>query len=453
MSTERTLSFILKSVDLQSADLQSVDLSLPLRSFTARFLWLSHLILCISCVSAYAQDLAPQDHGVHDHGVHDHGAHLQASPAAEAGDPTAQAPLSLVRLPDTELVDQEGRTVHLRELVAGRRAAINFIFTSCTTVCPPMGALFARLQRDLEARGDDVAYISISIDPAVDSPQRLKAWAERFDGSEDWRLLTGSKQIVDDLLKDLGVFSALKEQHAPLILLGDPRSQTWIRAHGLAPPRDLIAVLDQLPSPIQTSGAGNSEAREYFTDTVLVDQNGQEHRFYTDLVAGRTVVINPFFATCSGSCPVMHRALRQAQATLADRLGDDVFFLSITVDPDGDTPERLRAYAEAFDAGPGWSFLTGPQANVQRILAKLGQQVSQKEAHQAIFLVGNERTGLWQKVFGLGPPEDLLAAVQAVADDPAAPILKSTNSDETHSKTLAVHSPTHPRQPSGGSVR
>ena len=459
-------------------------------------------------------------HSGHGHGGHaspGHEGHGKAAPDTHTSDPTAQTPLQLVRLPDAQLVDQEGREVSLNALVAGRRAAINFVFTSCTTVCPPMGALFARMQRDLEARGDDdVAFISISIDPAVDSPRRLKAWSERFDGSDDWRLLTGSKLIVDDVLKDLGVFTALKEQHAPLILLGDPRSQTWIRAHGLAPPRELIAVLDGLPNaePLQTAEkparklpgtvsrklpgtaempgrklpgtvsrklaqklpgivgnatsrklpgtvsrklaqklpgivgnatsrklpgtvqklpgtaqklpgtaqklpgtVGNDKAREYFTDTVLVDQHGESRRFYSDLIAGRTVVINPFFATCSGSCPVMHRALRQAQSTLADRLGRDVFFLSITVDPEGDTPDRLKAYADAFDAGPGWSFLTGAQDDVDRVLAKLGQQVSQKEAHQAIFLVGNERTGLWQKVFGLGPPEDLLAAVKAAADD------------------------------------
>ncbi len=441
-------------------------------------------------------------HAVHGHGghaSHGHGGHGNASPETTGGDPTAPAPLRLVRLPDAELIDQEGRQVSLTELVAGRRAAINFIFTSCTTVCPPMGALFARLQRDLEARGDDdIAFISISIDPSVDSPRRLKTWSERFDGSDEWRLLTGPKLIVDDLLKDLGVFTALKEQHAPLILLGDPSTQTWIRAHGLAPPKDLTAVLDglpnaelistaelaprklpgtseltprklpgtasrklpgtsespsaKLPGTVDSAGTvdstvGNDAAREYFTDTVLLDQHGESRRFYSDLIAGRTVVINPFFATCSGSCPVMHRALRQAQSTLADRLGRDVFFLSITVDPEGDTPERLKAYADAFDAGPGWSFLTGSPDDVDRVLAKLGQQVSRKEAHQAIFLVGNERTGLWQKVFGLGPPEDLLAAVKAAADDAPQPA-----SPPRTSATQAEVSLTSNAQPSSAST-
>ncbi|MEM7051939.1 MAG: SCO family protein [Acidobacteriota bacterium] len=334
-----------------------------------------------------------------------------------------------LELPNVELVDQHGETVRLPALAAGRKVAINFIFTSCTTVCSPMGALFATLQRQLEARPDaaeEVAFVSITIDPAVDTPQRLKTWSERFDGSSRWRLLTASKPVVDGLLKDLGVFSALKEDHAPLILLGDTRSNRWLRAHGLAPPHELIRLLDELPPaatrPAQAAAnaqhpLGNQPAREYFTDTRLVDQHGQEHRFYSDLIAGRTVVINPFFSTCTGSCPVMHGALQRLHEALDERLGRDVFLLSISVDPEHDTPERLNTYAEAFEAGPGWSFLTGEPADVERVLARLGQAVPRKEAHQAIFLVGNDRTGLWQRAFGLGPAEGLLEVVRSVADD------------------------------------
>ncbi len=336
--------------------------------------------------------------------------------------------MPLVEIPEARLIDQHGRTVELAELVAGKRVAMNFIFTSCTTVCPPMGALFARLQRDLEARGEtDVTFLSISIDPAVDTPDRLAAWAEKFGGSDEWRLLTGDKPEIDRLLKKLGVFSALINDHAPLVLLGNQPEGRWLRAYGLAPPADLARALDGLatsPEPtasrsvMPASATSSSQAvRDYFTHTVLIDQDGQEQRFYSDLIAGRTVVINPFFATCTGSCPVMHRALAAVQQALGDRLGRDVFLLSVTVDPAHDTPAKLRGYAEAFGAGPGWRFLTGAPEDVETVLRRLGQHVEQKEAHQAIFLVGNDRTGLWQKAFGLGPAERFLEVVRSVAGD------------------------------------
>ncbi len=374
------------------------------------------VLVCIACWIALAT-LAARAYG-------------HAQPPLEGPAPALDAqPLPLMHLPDAELVDQHGEKVRLRELVAGRRAVINFVFTSCTTVCPPMGALFARLQRDLEARPaterDDIAFVSISIDPAVDTPERLREWAARFDGSSSWRLLTGPKPVVDEVLEQLGVLTPLIEEHTPLVLLGDAEAGRWVRAHGLALPSRLIEELDRLAPDkgvtTATSSATSDDARAYFTDTVLLDQHARPRRFYSDLIADRTVVIHPFFATCTGSCPVMHQALRRVRDSLGDRLGREVFFLSITVDPEHDTPDRLRAWAEAFGAGEGWSFLTGAAEDVERVLARLGQQVSEKEAHQAIFLVGNARTGLWQKVFGLGPPEDLIAVVREVAADEQRP--------------------------------
>lgn len=350
---------------------------------------------------------------------HHHPIDRHAAPSAPAG----ISEIPLIEVPEAHLIDHHGRDVELRELVAGRRVAMNFIFTSCTTVCPPMGALFARLQQDLLSRGeDDIIFLSISIDPVTDTPERLAAWADPFAGSPEWRLLTGEKTEVDRLLKRLGVFSALIEDHAPLILLGNEPEGRWLRAYGLAPPADLaraLAELDGPPGPAtEPPGAAlSAAAREYFTDTVLLDQNGRERRFYTDLIAGKTVVINPFFATCTGSCPVMHRALARVQQALGARLGRDVHMLSITVDPEHDTPEVLSRHAAALGAGQGWHFLTGEPANVRHVLERLGQFVEQKEAHQSIFLVGNDRTGLWQKAFGLDSAERFLEVVQAVADD------------------------------------
>jgi protein SCO1/2 len=163
--------------------------------------------------------------------------------------------------------------------------------------------------------------------------------------------------------------------------------------------------------------AQESAAQQYFTDVVLTNQYGEEMRFYSDVLQGKVVVINAFFTTCEGVCPVINGKLAELQERLGDRLGSEIFFVSITVDPLTDTPARLQAYAEKVGARPGWIFLTGPKENVDSALSKLGQYVEDKEAHSSIVLVGNEPTGLWKKVFGLGKTAELLKIVEGVLHD------------------------------------
>ena len=163
-------------------------------------------------------------------------------------------------------------------------------------------------------------------------------------------------------------------------------------------------------------------ARGYFGNTELVDQHGKTVSFYDDLLRDKIVVIDAFFTTCTGICPVMGRALKAIQTSFADRLGKDLHLISITLDPEHDTPERLADYAERLEAGEGWHFLTGTPENVQGLLARLGQAVEVKESHRAVLLVGNERTGLWKKAFGLAKPESIVEIVGTVlADGEASP--------------------------------
>jgi protein SCO1/2 len=158
-------------------------------------------------------------------------------------------------------------------------------------------------------------------------------------------------------------------------------------------------------------------AHKYFTDVNLVDQNGKTHRFYSDLLKGKTVIVNSFFTTCSGVCPPMARNLELVQNGLGDRLGKDVFILSISVDPVTDTPARLKEYAQRFHAKPGWTFLTGSKENVDQALYKLGAFVESKEQHVTIMIIGNEGTGLWKKALGLAKADELLRLVVEVAND------------------------------------
>ena len=168
------------------------------------------------------------------------------------------------------------------------------------------------------------------------------------------------------------------------------------------------------PQSAQTEGSG---AQKYFSDVELLNQNGAKLRFYSDLIKGRTVVIIPFFTTCTSVCPPMNRNMEKVQEALGDRLGKQVFLISISVDPVTDTPERLKAYAEKFHAKPGWSFITGKKENVDWALYKLGQYVEEKNSHGSIMIIGNEATGLWKKAYALSKADELIRLIEGVAAD------------------------------------
>ncbi|HEX3280990.1 MAG TPA: SCO family protein [Pyrinomonadaceae bacterium] len=171
-------------------------------------------------------------------------------------------------------------------------------------------------------------------------------------------------------------------------------------------------------SPPETQTA----ASKYFTDVELVDQNGTARRFYSDLIKGHTVVIIPFFATCTNVCPPMNATMRKVQQALGSRVGKDVVLISLTVDPVNDTPLRLKEYAARFHAEPGWYFVSGNPENVNIALQKLGMKVADKNDHNTIMIIGNEPTGLWKKAYALSRASDLTAIIEGVADDgkPAA---------------------------------
>jgi len=165
------------------------------------------------------------------------------------------------------------------------------------------------------------------------------------------------------------------------------------------------------------SAPARSAAEKYFSDVELIDQDGQKVRFYTDVLKNKIVAINTFFTTCTNICPPMNRNFEKMQDALGDRLGKDVFLVSITVDPETDTPTRLKDYGRRFHARPGWMFLTGKKENVDWALYKLGQYVETKDAHTNIFIIGNEPKGLWKKAFGLAKSEELIRILEDVISD------------------------------------
>ena len=149
-------------------------------------------------------------------------------------------------IPDVEVLDQDGRKLHFyTDLVKDRVVVINFIFTTCTTICPPLSATFARIQKDLgERAGRDVQMISISVDPVTDTPERLKAWSEKFHAAPGWTFITGPKPVMDELLRALGAATASPQDHSPTVLIGNDARGEWTRTYGLAPPREILQLIN-----------------------------------------------------------------------------------------------------------------------------------------------------------------------------------------------------------------
>ncbi|HEU0251960.1 MAG TPA: SCO family protein [Pyrinomonadaceae bacterium] len=174
------------------------------------------------------------------------------------------------------------------------------------------------------------------------------------------------------------------------------------------------------PDSLVKAGASTPErspAEKYFSDVELLDQDGAKLRFYSDVLKNKVVVINTFFTTCTSICPPMNRNFEKIQEALGDRLGKEVFLVSISVDPETDTPPRLKEYGKRFHARPGWIFLTGKKENVDWALYKLGQYVETKDEHTSIFIIGNEPKGLWKKAIGLAKAEELIRIVEDVIAD------------------------------------
>ncbi len=336
-----------------------------------------------------------------------------------AGLPQKTVKLADMQIPDVYLYNQKGETVRFYDLVKGKVVAMNFIFTTCTTICPPMGANLAQLKQNMAEEVDrgDVVFLSVSIDPVTDTPQRLLAWSEKFEAGPGWTLLTGDPARVNELLKGLNVFTPLREDHAPIMLIGREGTDNWIRANGLAPADQLEAHIRPLLSKAKLANIDYTAEENYFTNVKLINQYGEEMSLFDDLLRDKVVVINPYFLSCTGSCPVMNGMMKELQDYFGDRVGKDVHLISISVDPEHDTPEKVKAYAESMGAKRGWYLLTGTRENIDMALWKLGNQSPRPEDHKTILMVGNIPTRLWKKANGLAPVTEIVKVVESVLYD------------------------------------
>lgn len=163
-----------------------------------------------------------------------------------------------------------------------------------------------------------------------------------------------------------------------------------------------VALTSLLADAQEKLTAQSPWGADYFPNIPLVTQDGKTVRFYDDLIKGKVVAINFIFTSCTDSCPLETARLKEVEQLLGDRIGQDVFLYSISIDPDVDTPPVLKQYAAKFGADrPGWLFLSGRKDDINLLRERLGLYLPAIEGsskdHNLSLIVGNQATGRWQK--------------------------------------------------------
>jgi protein SCO1 len=160
------------------------------------------------------------------------------------------------------------------------------------------------------------------------------------------------------------------------------------------------------------STARRDRLRRHFPNVSLRTHDGRTVRFYDDLVKDKKVIINFTYTNCSNSCPTSSANLAKVQRLLGDRVGREIFLLSLSLDPDRDTPEALKEYADKWKAGPGWTFATGSRQDIDAIRRQLGLYDSPDFTdHMGLLTFGNEPEGKWAATPALDRPEKIVYAV------------------------------------------
>lgn len=200
----------------------------PLRAAVFALSLAAHAV----CVSALA---APRQESAHDHDAH----------AGHRHDASASSQLARTEaaysLPNVSLVRHDGRKVDLaRELDDGKPVFLNFIYTTCTAICPPMSQVFSQFQKKLGAERDQVRMVSVSIDPEQDTPKRLDEYARRFDAGSQWVFYTGSVESSIAVQKAFSAYRGDKMNHTPLTLVRPAPGKPWVRLDGFATSEQLL---------------------------------------------------------------------------------------------------------------------------------------------------------------------------------------------------------------------
>lgn len=170
-------------------------------------------------------------------------------------------------------------------------------------------------------------------------------------------------------------------------------------AVGLASAHEAHEAPAKGPLATPLVAGGTHDAQTYFTDTLLRTQDGREVRFYSDVLKDRVVLLNVVFTHCKDACPLITRKLRDVRDALGEERASQITFVTLTSDPQNDTPEVLKAFTRQQGVeSPNWLFLTGDKANVDLVLARLGQLSASPEQHSTLLIAGDVAAKRWSKI-------------------------------------------------------
>jgi len=150
-------------------------------------------------------------------------------------------------VPDVSLINQDGVKVGLRKLLlSDRPVLVDFIYTTCTTICPVLSINFVNFQKTITREPGKVTLVSISIDPEFDTPKAMKAYLNRYRAKPGWEFLTGSREDISRVLKAFNAFTLNKMNHYPVILLKSPSDRHWVRVYGLIGTSELLVEYEKV---------------------------------------------------------------------------------------------------------------------------------------------------------------------------------------------------------------
>jgi protein SCO1/2 len=185
-----------------------------------------------------------------------------------------------------------------------------------------------------------------------------------------------------------------------------------------------VAVLAPVPF-LTLASSGNTQqlhqdGSAWFTNVEVRTHDGHALRFYDDIMKGKILLINFFYTECDMICPLMTENLARVQDLLGDRVGQDILMVSISLQPEHDTPEVLAAYARSYSVGPGWLFLTGRKNDIELLRHRLGfvdsdpAEDNDLEQHIGTVRIANEPMHRWTMSPALLEPAALVRAVKRV---------------------------------------
>ena len=177
----------------------------------------------------------------------------------------------------------------------------------------------------------------------------------------------------------------------------------------------LISLAGQVPRDRKPGRIVLALTSAEIPDLWLVDQNGKKVRFYSDLIKGKVVMVHGFFTRCNAFCPMQARALVKLKNRLGDRLGRDVFIVSVSKDPTIDTPEKMREWGKEYGVGTGWTLLTGPEADIRKVLRDVVTEDIGTDLHESLIVIGNDRSGVWTTTDGLQSTDRIVKMIDDVS--------------------------------------